>query len=271
VSHFSLGFVAASVTDGGRDVATGSGSEASTPDGGGAPDNLVTFEFAGVVQQVTDPISSLSVAAGDAIVGMYRFDPSQTGTSAPGTASYAFDNGPGHFEFRVNAGKISMASGPVDPIFDPNRSARSIISIEDDAPAGTGGSREDSYEVDVVQGSATDLYGQSTSASLRLYSTKNLDAVTTSALPLDPPNVARFENAGLILMIGGGEIVAPYAAPVPSVRSQTKSSRLPSFSGGASCSPPRLFIRIAKRREEPSRRRLQRRVRREAAPEAGVV
>jgi cysteine-rich repeat protein len=177
---------------------------AKTPESGASgPDQLVIFDLAGVVDAVSPSTDTLPfpVSAGDRLRGVYAFNPSTARVAASGgVRTYGFDNLSGHFELHLDVGDVGVVSAPLDPSL-----MQSTISIGDDVESANGG-LTDSYDIEVKQATAPRFFGQAVDFSLRLASTKDLGVVRGTSLPLDPPDVSRFDDASFVVHLGGAEL-----------------------------------------------------------------
>jgi cysteine-rich repeat protein len=185
--------------DGGVDM----GSVNTPETGAGGPDKLVILDFTGVVDSVSPLTNTLPfpVSAGDRLHGVYAFNPSTaTAAVSGGVGTYGFDNIAGQFELELDVGDVGVVSAPLDPSL-----VQSTISIGDDVESTDGGSA-DSYDIEVKQATATGFFGQAIDFTLALKSTKDLGAVQGTSLPLDPPDVSRFDDASFILHLAGAEV-----------------------------------------------------------------
>ncbi len=186
-----------------KDGGVDSGSASTTETGTSEPDQLVIFDFTGVVDAVSPLTDTLPfpVSVGDRLRGVYAFNPGKATVAASGgVGRYGFDNIPGQFELHLDVGDLGVVSQWLDPSL-----VQSTISIGDDVES-TDGSLTDSYDIEVEQATATGFFGQAIDLALRLASTKDLGAVRSTSLPLDPPDVSRFDDASFIMHLAGAEV-----------------------------------------------------------------
>jgi cysteine-rich repeat protein len=177
---------------------------ASTPDTGTSrPDQLVIFDLTGVVDSVSPITDTLPfpVAVGDPLRGVYAFNPSTaTVATSDGVGSYGFDNVSGQFELHLDVGDLGVVSTKLDPSL-----MQSTISVGDDVQSPDGG-LTDSYDIEVKQATASGFFGQAIDFSLRLAATKDLGTVRSMSLPLEPPDVSRFDDASFTMHLAGAEV-----------------------------------------------------------------
>jgi cysteine-rich repeat protein len=179
------------------------GSHDTPESGAAAPDQLVIFDFTGVVDAISPLTDALPFPAsvGDELRGVYAFNPSKA--RAPGSGlvgSYQFDNVAGEFELHLDVGDVGVVSALLDASL-----VQSTISVGDDVES-TNGGLTDSYDLEVMQATAPGFFGQAIDFTLRLASNKDLGVVRGTSLPLDPPDVSRFDDASFIMHVAGAEV-----------------------------------------------------------------
>ncbi|MFK7989943.1 MAG: hypothetical protein AB8I08_28240 [Sandaracinaceae bacterium] len=157
--------------------------EESPPYGG-----TTTFAFEATVTYSMAPDIA---AVGAPIRGTYTFDitaPDERGD--PNFASYYFDHEEGEFELEVVVGGLTVRSVESDPA-----NFSSTIYVKNDSVDHSTIPRDQysflSRELEVV--GAVGLGAES--VRLELNTTTNLDAIESTALPIEPPDVAAFAGA----------------------------------------------------------------------------
>ncbi|HVW25002.1 MAG TPA: DUF4215 domain-containing protein [Polyangiaceae bacterium] len=179
------------------------GSTGTPEAGAGGPNELVIFDFTGAVDAVSPVTDALPfpVSVGDRLRGVYAFNPSAaTVTPSGGVATYGFQNIAGQFELHLDVGDVGVVSAGLDPSL-----VQSTISVGDDVESTNGGAM-DSYEIDVEQATAAGFFGQAIDFTLRLASTQDLGAVRGTSLPLDPPDISRFDDTSFVMHLAGAEV-----------------------------------------------------------------
>jgi cysteine-rich repeat protein len=147
------------------------------------------FDFTGFVTGGSGLGNDVKV--GDEILGYYVFDPTQSNSSNdPTYGLYVYDDAPGEFEIRVKVGKVHFLS---TEIAEANIGR---IGVENEYLG-----RTDRYSV---------FYGEDrsgsqwdTSVHLWMATDINLDALFSSALPLTPPQLDKFETTQFQLDLRG--------------------------------------------------------------------
>ena len=138
------------------------------------------------------------VRAGDEMVGYYVFNASQAPNHSSDTlGAYYVSNVPNQFELYASVGKLHIAS------FDHQIrefDSEMFVHNNDAAP---GYPPEDAYEVFCWEAKVTDAFGVEAGFFFQLRTDSNLDALSSTALPLLPPPLDKFQINSITLNIGG--------------------------------------------------------------------
>jgi len=163
----------------------------------------VTFNFEGVVDQVDEYIAGVlggNVQAGDAFRGSFTFNTAALDErpSDPDWGEYQYDNLPDQFQWNVSIGSLSWTTAELDPW-----NFSSVIYVMND----WGSPPRDHYFVSTREVIGPSLFN---AIELELLTFENLNALTSTDLPLSPPDIGLFETANRFFITGRGDFGPEY-------------------------------------------------------------
>ncbi|XXX74838.1 DUF4215 domain-containing protein [Sorangium sp. So ce134] len=182
--------------------------------------STVAFEYSGVVVSVeqsgsVDPLGprDTGVHVGDTFSGIYTFDPHMHDFDGhPASSLYEFYNAPGFFGHQAQVGPLTVTSAPHAPE-QLSAGPLTTIALTDGTP-GYGDSYTVNCSLNEVAGfpSSWDVDLIYPTWILSLSSLSDPSAISSTALPDTPPDLATFEEARVVLVL-------PYQATPSSLQS----------------------------------------------------
>jgi hypothetical protein len=145
----------------------------------------ITFTFVGVVDHVDDPYGVVggNVSVGTPFTGTYTFDSDEPDADpSPTCGRYYYDNVPDEFSMTVTVGPFTFVADELDPY---------NFSTEIDVEDNNGMTPKDSYRVFTRELTSEEI--PVSGLQMELATFENLDAITSDALLLSPPNLLLFE------------------------------------------------------------------------------